>query len=74
MIEIDALVAVFLHQTEGFLLRILGCVVLSTQSEQEENETTTTTKRTEQKYFKEKRNMDRKKNYDRSNRIMCSKD
>jgi hypothetical protein len=44
MIEIDALVAVFLHQTEGFLLRILGCVVLSTQSEQEEKETTTTKK------------------------------
>jgi len=44
MIEIDALVAVFLHQTEGFLLRILGCVVLWTQSEQEEKETTTTKK------------------------------
>jgi hypothetical protein len=38
--KIDALVAVFLHQTEGFPLRILGCVVLSTQREQEEKETT----------------------------------
>jgi hypothetical protein len=41
MIDIDALVAVFLHQTEGFPLRILACVVLSTQREQEEKETTT---------------------------------
>jgi hypothetical protein len=73
MIEIDAPDAVFLHQTEGFLLRILGCVVLSTQSEQEEKERTTK-KKGQSKNTLKKKGMDRKKNYDRSNRIVCSKD
>jgi hypothetical protein len=66
--KIDALVAVFLHQTEGFPLRILACVVLSTEREQEGTETTK--KKEKSKNTKEKRNLDRKKNYDRSIRIM----
>jgi hypothetical protein len=57
---IDALVAVFLHQTEGFPLRILACVVLSTQREQEEKETTKEMEKA--KTRKKKRNVDLKKN------------
>ncbi len=65
---IDALVAVFLQQTERFPLRILACVVLSTQREQEEKETTK--RNGKRKNTIQKRNMHRKKNYDRSIPIM----